>query len=197
MNAAGSRLSCGWRMSGKDENWEGSTWMLEALVALCVGGLVTLAVRGYLRVHGRRVAAQRFYRDRFYDIAERLYTDEALSDDMLERIRTMVNDLDDPRMFGELWSAVFDIEHENGVPRDHPIFRSPTNDALGREWATLLHSYLMTISYYRGFRGVLVRATLATVLDPETIERRAETINWRIHKWPPRPPLRVLVRPAR
>jgi len=49
----------------------------------------------------------------------------------------------------------------------------------------LFHSYMMSVSYRRGVRGVLLRATLARVLDPETIERGADRINWRIHEWPP------------
>jgi hypothetical protein len=163
--------------------------MLEVIAALCIACLATLAIRGYLRARGKRLSTQRFYRDRFYDIAERIYNSEALSDDFPDRIRAMVDDLDDPRMFGKLWRAVCAFESQTGPHRDRPNFHPITDEAVRREWVTLLHSYLMAVSYYRGFRGILVRATLARALDPETIESSAETINWRIHKWPLGAPL--------
>lgn len=158
--------------------------MLEALVALCIAGPLALAIRGWLYVRTRRVATQRFYRDRFYDIAERIYTDERLSDAMLGTLSELVAELDDPRMFGTLWKASRALENEIGVRRATPVLRLPAEDAVRREWATLFYNYMLSVSYRHLIRGILLRATLARVLDPETIERGAEGINWRIHGWP-------------
>ncbi|MGD0109225.1 MAG: hypothetical protein ABSC06_35085 [Rhodopila sp.] len=158
--------------------------MLEALAALCIAGLVSLGIRGWLYVRGKRVARQRFYRDRFYDIAERVYAREWLNDDMLARLRVMVAEVDDPRLFATLWKALRAAEDEIGVKSDDPAAR-PDDDPERREWATLFHNYLMAVSYHRGMRGILFRATLARVLDPETVAHGADRINGHIHQWHP------------
>jgi hypothetical protein len=97
----------------------------------------------------------------------------------------MVNDIDNPATFAILWEVVGAIENEAGVPHGDPPLDLPVERSLRLEWTTLLHNYLMAVSYYRGIQGVLLRAKLARVLDPETVERRAETINGRMHRSPP------------
>jgi len=119
----------------------------------------------------------RHYRGRFFENAETLTRDDQLSDDQLSRLQRMINDLDSSTAFRALQIVVPEFK----VELERKRF-APDRGITSAEWASLIYSYLMVLTYLRPIRGWILRTTLANILDPQFGPDEAEAIDLRLHR---------------
>jgi hypothetical protein len=155
--------------------------MIEIVLGILLGTIAITFINVALYLRTKRLGAQRLYRDRFYDVAERIYSNEGLTDEMLERLRRLAEDFDNPLAFDSLWKAIKMIESEIRNGKSYSGKYLPDDESLRKEWATMLHSYLLALSYSRLLWGYLARDALARMFDPRDIEENTEMIDWRLH----------------
>jgi hypothetical protein len=95
---------------------------------------------------------------------------------MLLGVKEMAIGIEDVRNFDWLSAAVSEIGPQIRAGRFKPSGTLPSV-----EWTVLLFSYYLALSYLKSFRGVLLRAALARLLDPSASARTAEAIDRRVH----------------
>jgi hypothetical protein len=162
--------------------------MLEFIIAIIISGVISSAIHGWLFIRRRRIESQKFYRDKYYELAHKIIADPELDDTELERIKVRTLELDNPRTFRALMKAIDQVDEEVTRGSFKPMHIPPMAEQLCADWVAMIHSYIVAVSYYRPLQGMVLRATLARVLDPSAIVRSAEMIDRHIHplKVPPR-----------
>jgi hypothetical protein len=150
--------------------------MLETAFGMLVGLGACILFHLGLSMHARRTRMLKHYRARFFEDAEHLMKQDHLTDDQLSRLQRMIGDLDSSIAFHALKTVVaaFDAdERRNGHNSDGRIV-SP-------EWASLVYSYFLALTYLYSIRGWVVRAMLANIFDPRSGPGEAEAIDMQLH----------------
>lgn len=151
--------------------------MLEILIAILLATAISAAVKMWIKVHRLRMEGLRFHREQFFAYAERILKDGVADDAALERVRSMALEIDSARQFDVLVWAVGEVEKDMRAGRIRPT----DADSGFSEWYALLFNYFLAVSYLRGIRGVLLRATMARVFDPGARGRTTGAIDRRVH----------------
>jgi hypothetical protein len=150
------------------------------MLEIIIGALLAAAILGtgwaWLVLHRRRMEEYRYHRDQFFARAEQLLKDDTATDAMLLGVKEMAIGIEDVRNFDWLSAAVSEIGQQIRAGRFKPSGTLPSV-----EWTVLLFSYYLALSYLKSFRGVLLRAALARLLDPSASARTAEAIDRRVH----------------
>jgi len=125
-------------------------------------GLVSLGIRSWAALHRRRMQKLRFHRGLFFNLAERVLTEDETTDVMLDELKRMVADIDSPHRFSVLAAAVKNLADDakpDGTLEGAEI-------TVAREWQLLLFHYWLAISYLKSIRGVFLRSAMTGVLYP-------------------------------
>lgn len=150
--------------------------MLEIALGMLVGLAACILVHLGLSMHARRTRMLKHYRARFFEDAERLMKEDYLTDDQLWRLQRMIGDLDSGTAFHALKTVVAAFNADlkrNGYNSDGRIV-SP-------EWASLVYSYFLALTYLYSIRGWVIRAMLANIFDPRSGPGEAEAIDMQLH----------------
>jgi hypothetical protein len=148
--------------------------MIEIAFGLLVGGVAATTIHWGMLAHIRRMRMLRHYRARFFEDAELLLKEDRLTDPQLLRLQRMIDDLDGTETFNTLRKVVSDFDANRKKYR-------PTREIVSREWASLMYSYLLAITYLRSIRGWFIRSMLANILDPRFCDEETEAIDERLH----------------
>lgn len=151
--------------------------MIELIVAIMLGSALTAVCHGLLRAHKSRTALLKVHRTNFFDAANRLLTEGTLTDSQLDRLQHMTNDIDKPETFGVMVKAVKEVRKDIRRGNLPVVGREDTSD----EWGHLVLSYLLSITYMKPIRGLVLRATLADVLTIEPSTKGAGAMDRRMH----------------
>jgi hypothetical protein len=150
--------------------------MIEIGLGVLLGATLAAIAQLALSMYAGRTRMLKHYRARFFENAESLMRQERLSDDQLSRLQRMIDDIDSSAAFRALETVVADFNVE--------LQRKPfTSDRgiISAEWASLVYSYIMVLTYRRSIRGWIIRAALANILDPRLGPDETEAIDIRLH----------------
>ena len=150
--------------------------MSEILTALVIATVVTLTVRGLVSLHRGRRETLREYRNRFYDLANKLVESDSLDDADLLRLQKMATDLDQKRTFWALWMSTRMLRRDI---RQRALRVTGKNRP--KDWPELLFNYYIAITYGHAFFGWMLRSELLLVLDPRFGPMNAADIDDRVH----------------
>ena len=153
--------------------------MLDMALGIAAGAVLIGLHQMWLLPHRWRLVRLRFHRAQFFELADRLVDSDEISDEMLERLRVLVGQMDSREEFARLVAAVKAV---NGEIRASGFIRG--TEIVSVDWGALIYHYVLAVSYAKLVQGIVLRARLAGLLSPGPAAYNVDVVDRRAHATP-------------